>query len=97
MCFTFIKYTISTQVYSADQQVVWEKNLNGFSIHNTGTTQLLFNQDLLEPGESKTIGGNIGEVFEGRIFLTFQTQTPAPPVIINQVTVTQKYYVGDRL
>jgi hypothetical protein len=95
MC-KFYEYNISTQVYDGTKHVVVERFVNGFSIHNTGTTDLYFNGDRIQPGESKTVGGNAGEVYAGKIDLYYRVPSPAPAIIINMATVTQKYYIDRR-
>lgn len=96
MC-KYLPYNISTQVYDGTKQVIVEKLVNGFSIHNTGTTDLYFNGDRIGPGESKTVGGNTGEIYSGKISLYYRIPTPAPATIINMCTVTQKYYLEEKL
>lgn len=93
MCLAFIKYNVSTQVYTAPGDVRIDPWCNGMLIHNTGTTYLYANGDLILPGSSKSIGGNLGEIFHGPLTILYTTQTPAPATIINQVTITQKWYI----
>lgn len=81
-----------TGVYTRPQEVQWQKWLNGFFIHNTGTTNVIFGGDLLQPGDSKSFGGNWAELYLGRLDFFFQIPVPAPPTITNQVRITQKYY-----
>lgn len=69
------------------------RNIFAVSVHNTGTTLVIVNDDTLQPGESKTFGGFWGMVFTGRIFLQFQTQSPPPGTVINLAFVTQLFYV----
>lgn len=88
-----LPYNIWTGVYSNAAEIQWSRYLNGFTIHNTGTTFIFFNGDRIVPGESKTVGGNFGEVYKGRLDLSFFLQTPPPGTIINQATITQKFYV----
>lgn len=81
-----------TGVYQLPQEVQWQKWLNGFYVHNTGTTNIIFGGDLILPGASKSFGGNWAELYLGRLDFFFQIPTPAPPTITNQVRITQKYY-----
>lgn len=85
-------YNTSTQEYTLQRSVVVGKLCNGFSVKNAGTTILVLNGEPLQPGEAKTVGGNEGEVYVGRIDITFQIQTPAPTPITNSAWVTQKFY-----
>jgi len=83
----------NTGVYSMPQQVQWQRWLNGFFVHNTGTTLVIFGGDVIQPGDSKSFGGNWAELYEGRLDFSFQTQTPPPATITNQVRITQKFYL----
>jgi hypothetical protein len=93
--FPFLKYNISTQTYNNVQKVQWDRWLNGFTLHNTGNTILSFNNDPIQPGGSKTVGGNFGEIYGGRIDIQFITPSPAPSTINNAVVITQKFYLID--
>lgn len=88
-----LPYDQNTGVYSTPQPVQWQRWLNGFFVHNTGTTNVVFGGDLITPGDSKSFGGNWAEIYKGRLDFFFQTPVPAPPVITNQVRITQKYYL----
>jgi hypothetical protein len=70
------------------------QNLNGFTVKNSGTTFCQVNDDTLVPGESKSFGGNWGELYNGRLYVRFVTQTPPPLTVVNLCFVTQKYYVA---
>lgn len=88
----FLEYNISTLIYSQADQIRIVDKCNGMLLHNTGTTNLIVNGDLLTPGQSKTIGGNVGELFTGPLAVRFTVPIPAPTTITNQVTVTSKFY-----
>lgn len=90
-------YDTGVVAVASPGQVQLPVNVNGVSVHNTGNTIVLCNEDPLQPGESKTIGGNWGEIFTGRIFIRFILPTPAPAVPVNQATVTSKFYVPEPL
>jgi hypothetical protein len=89
-----LKYNISVQEYSGAKQVVLDRYCNGVVVKNAGTTLLVFGGDFLQPGESKSIGGNRAEILDVRIDLYFQVQVPAPAVITNLAFVTQKFYTN---
>jgi hypothetical protein len=89
----FLRYNVTTQKYSVVTDVQWDKYLNGFMIHNTGNTNLYYNQQLIVPGASETVGGNFGEIYGGRIELMFRLPTPAPVTPANEVTIQQKFYL----
>jgi hypothetical protein len=88
----FINYSTSNVLYQRQISVTVDKLCNGFSAKNAGTTIVLLNGEPLQPGESKSIGGNLGEIFVGRIDIAFLLPTPAPATIVNACYVTQKTY-----
>lgn len=88
-------YNTTTQEYTSLRSVNVDKLCNGFTVNNVGTTICLVNGDPLQPGDSKTVGGNVGEVYVGRIDLAFMVPDPAPSEIINSAFVTQKFYVPE--
>lgn len=90
-----LPYNTVTNVYQDPYQIQWARFLNGFLIHNTGNTIVLFNGDQIQPGESKSIGGNYGEIYVGRLSVRFITPTPPPVPVINEVIIDQKFYVFD--
>lgn len=89
------RYDHSVRQVTQPGTVQLTKNVNAWAVHNTGNTIVLVNDDPLMPGDSKSIGGNLGEIFMGRIYITFQIPSPAPSPIINMATVTQKYYTKE--
>lgn len=88
-----LKYNTAVQVYTLPVQAPIDPYCNGITIKNSGNTNVIFQGDLLAPGESKFIGGNRAEVYIGRIDLNFALPTPAPVTPQNSCTVTVKYYV----
>jgi hypothetical protein len=89
---TILFYNISTDTYQLNTSVTPDKNLNGFTVKNSapiGGNTVFINGDPLVPGESKTVGGNRGEIFRGRIDITFLV----PALGVNSVVLTQKFYV----
>ncbi len=82
-----------TGTYTRPQEVQWQKWLNGFFVHNTGTTIVIFGGDIVLPGASKSFGGNWAELYKGRLDFMFQVPTPPPMTITNEVRITQKYYL----
>ena|ERR1700679_2454171 len=88
----FLKYSTSNVLYSRTISVTVDRYCNGFSAKNAGTTIVLLNGEPLQPGESKSVGGNYGEIFVGRIDVAFQVPSPAPATITNACYITQKTY-----
>lgn len=91
-----LRYNIDVQEYRALRSVNVDKLCNGVSVNNAGTTIVTWNGEPIQPGATKTVGGNEGEVYIGRIDLAFYMPSPAPGVIVNSAWVTQKFYIeGD--
>jgi hypothetical protein len=90
-----LPYNTSVQIYTGSKQVVIAPYLNGITVKNEGNTNVIFQGDTLLPGDSKSQGGNTGEVYWARIDITFQVPVPAPAVINNSAVVSQKYYIFD--
>jgi hypothetical protein len=88
-------YNTTTQEYRALRSVNVDKRCNGFSVNNAGTTIVTVNGEPLQPGQSKTVGGNEDEIYVGRIDLAFIIPSPAPSTIVNSAWVTQKFYESD--
>lgn len=84
----FLYYNTTVQAYSANQKVQIDRRCNGITVLNAGTNAFLFDDELIQPGESKSINGNRKEIFVGRKDLTFPTPNPG-----NLAYITQKYYV----
>ena len=83
-----LQYNISVEIYAIPGQVPTMDMCNGFDVRNIGTANVTVNGDQLAPNESKSVGGNRGEIYVGRIDLGFNgagTQI---------ALVTQKYYMN---
>jgi hypothetical protein len=90
----YLYYTDAETVYSDAGQVSFDSFSNGWVIKNTGTTLLIIDgKETLQPTESKSFGGNVGEIYVGQKRISFKTQAIPPAVITNQATVTEKIYV----
>lgn len=87
-------YNTDVQTYQAAVNAPIDPYTNSLTVKNTGTTLCIFQSDTLQPGESKSYGGNRGEVFRGRLDLRFQTQAVPPAIITNEATVTLKVYLN---
>lgn len=84
----------SVQEYMQRQEVVLDELCNGFVVKNAGTTLVIFQGDILQPGESKSFGGNRLEIYRTRADIVFQVQTVPPLVVTNLCFVTQKFYMN---
>jgi hypothetical protein len=85
-------YNTTTQEYTVQRSVNVEKLCNGVTVINKGNTIAMWNGLPLNPGESMTVGGNEGEVFVGRIDISFTMPTPPPGSPVNSAWVIQKFY-----
>jgi hypothetical protein len=88
-----VLYNTSTQNYTEQRSVVVEKLCNNVTVINKGNTLVLWNGLPLNPGESMTVGGNEGEVFIGRVDISFALPTPPPGTPVNSAWVIQKFYI----
>jgi len=90
----WLYYKDNETVYTDTGNLTFDNFCNGWVIKNTGTTLLIVdNKEILQPGESKSFGGNAGEIYRGQKRINFQTQAPPPATIINMATLTEKIYV----
>jgi hypothetical protein len=93
----FLKFNTDVKVFNGNPvQVEVDPMCNAVTVSNEGTTLVLFQNDVIQPGNFKAISGNFGEVFAGRVDISFMTQTPAPSVVVNRAVVTQKYYISTK-
>lgn len=88
-------YNLIPMTYGQNTKVEVDKYCNGFSVVNIGATNMVVNGTPLAPpvapallGEAAQFGGNIGEIFIGRIDIQFTTGA-------GRCIVTQKIYVTD--
>jgi hypothetical protein len=84
----WLYYNISVTTYTKSGNVTPAGPLNAWTVKNNGTNPVEVNGDPLDPGESKSVGGNYGEVYIGMIKLNFGTGAAAG----NNAEVTQKFY-----
>jgi hypothetical protein len=89
----FIKFHVYTQQYSSNQLIPVERWVNAVSCKNAGTSVLVFMGDPLQPGETKSIGGNSFEVWDEKHMDIQFTNPTALPTPINLAVVTQKFFV----
>jgi hypothetical protein len=95
MCEQILNVNFTTQGYSANTQVRTVDNCNGFTVKNRGNNTVQINGDPLGPGESKAFMLNKGEVYLGRINVTFHDLVPAVVPRVLSAFVTQKFYMQD--
>ena len=97
MCVKLLRYNTIKKPFTANGSVNVDKYCNGFVIKNAGNTNINYDGEILIPRESVSVGGNLGEIYEGRIDLFFEMPSPAPPTPINLAIVTQKVYIKESL
>lgn len=90
----WLVYNFDTNQYTSGRVIPLDKYCNGVTIKNTGTSDLVFQKEILSAGKSKAIGGNYGEILISRIQISFQDPAVPPPgyVRADQATVTEKFY-----
>lgn len=93
--------TTNAMTYTVGQTVSRVDNCNGFIAKNIGDTIAFINDDILYPtlgpgasGESKTYGGNLGEIYLGQIKLRFDAIAPG---VNPAVSIEQKFYILDNI
>lgn len=86
-------YNLATMTYAQNTKVEVDRLCNGFTVVNTGATAMQVNGISLAPpvapallGEAAQFGGNAGEIFIGRIDISFTGGA-------GRCVVTQKIYV----
>jgi len=87
-----LKYNMNPQEYIAPRSVPLDSRCNGVTVLNAGNTIVLWNGIPIVPGISLTVGGNEGEVYVGRVDISFMMPSPAPDTPNNSAWVIQKYY-----
>lgn len=87
------KYREVEQLYGEQSRVIYPPYTNGYSLFNNGNTNIILNNtETLVPGASKSVGGNAGELYDGRLDVKFELPTPAPGAPENSAVFTFKYY-----
>jgi hypothetical protein len=88
-------YNIATNIYTKSQFVRVVTNCNGYMATNIGDTIVTVNDMILYPGtpgtiigDSRSVGGNEGEIYTGVIKISFSV----PLGVLPQVEIVQKYY-----
>jgi len=87
------KFNITAQQYTQAGRYEVVQNCNCITVTNLGNAIAYFNGMILHPGtvgstlgDSRTIGGNEGEIYKGELVISFDSgSTP-------KVEVIQKYY-----
>lgn len=93
------KYTTTTQVIQKSNWYDVQRLCNGFTVTNIGDTIFLFNDQIFYPGvpgtslgDSRSYGGNEGEIYSGPLKVSFQLPLGANP----QLELVQKVYLEDQ-
>jgi len=92
-----LNYTTRTNLTGQPLNITLDALSNGLTVRNIGNSICVFNDDPLQPGESKSTGGNKGEILKGRYALKFQTPAVVPVGYVqnDQAVVTEKFYLDD--
>lgn len=93
------KYNTETGIYYKSGFIDVVNNCNGYMFTNTGDTIAELNGMVIYPGDltpgsealgdSRSVGGNEGELFVGTLRLIFRTPLGANP----RVEIVQKFYI----
>ena len=96
MCDERLYYFDTTPyTYTKPQKINIPSLCNAISIKNTGNIICVVDEEPIQPGESKSIGGNRGEILYGRHDISFTTagMDIVPPTQLPQAFVTAKFYI----
>lgn len=83
-------YNFLINIYTQNTHVIVDEGCNGFTAINKGTVDTSINGIILKPGtgtasgESISFGGNLGEIYKGRIDVTFPSGSAGANVVIIQ-------------
>lgn len=91
----FIKYNIAVNNYNSSQMIEIVDNCNSYTVTNLGDSTATVGGMVLFPGtigsvigDSRTVGGNLGEIIsEKRLPVSFTGGTT------NNLEVIQKFYI----
>jgi hypothetical protein len=86
-------YNTNTLFFSSPAKVDFGDLVNGFTVKNAGNQILVFDDEELQPGESKAVGGNRGELFVGRKDLFFRTPAGFVGTAVFAAYVSIKFFV----
>ena len=89
----FLCYDDKTILMSKAGTVPLPEWVNGLTVENTGNTNLLWDSNIIVPGDFKAVGGNYGERYVGQVVLKFELPVPAPATPEDMATVSVKFYV----
>ena len=89
-------YSFSVQNYQVSGFYTVEPYCNGFTVTNIGNTIVQVNDQIFYPGvigvslgDSRSFGGNQGEIYKGQIKVSFQFPLGTLP----NIEVVQKIYI----
>jgi len=86
-------YNTVTLSYSQTAKINLDPRCNGVTVRNAGNINVIFDDEVILPGQSKTVGGNLGEIFIGRKDLYFGSSAGVTPPLVYLCYITQKFYV----
>lgn len=98
-----LHFNTTVQKYVLPQKVVIDNLCNSITVRNAGNSLLIFDDEVIQPGANKVIGGNRLEIFIGRKDISFQPTTnqdipvPQPTPRVDVAYVTQKFYIRESL
>lgn len=93
MCLVLLPYSIDQSSWNNQVNISNPDDMNGFTLYNGGNTMLVLNQSIqIVPGASFSAGGNLGEIYKGKIEIMFKDLGAPTPV--NQAILTRKFYTG---
>jgi hypothetical protein len=91
-----LRYDKQTRIVVQPGAMALPEFVNGVTVKNSGTVDLYWDDDKIVAGDFKSLGGNLGERYTGDVTLKWIEQTPPPATVIQQATVTIKFYINDK-
>lgn len=86
----FLEYNFSTNLYDGTKEFTLDKYCFGLTVKNRGTSLVIFNDEPLDPGESKTIGAHKETLLRARISISFDQSNGGTT---NAAWITQAFYL----
>jgi hypothetical protein len=90
----FLHYDTKTITVTTPGAVGLPDFINGMTVENSGNTNLLWDEDIIVPGDFKAVGGNYKEIYVGDCVLKFALPAIPPLNPENMATISVKFYVN---
>lgn len=89
-------FDYNTRQITEAYNIILDQYCNDLTVKNVGNSVVMFDDDPIQPQQSKSIGGNRLEILKGgghKISFTLNFLIGPPPLVRNDMAImTQKYY-----